>query len=518
MAFDRLHQVFESKLRTEPERLCLIDHDGQHFSRAQTLAAIDWAEQRLLQAGLRPGDRLLLIGENAVAMCAFIFACSRLDAWVIPVNARQSSAELERIIQHAEPRALVFISGISAAAAAHAEHFAASPKEDTAIGQLRLCAARDTQPEPVSADPAEQVAAMFYTTGTTGEPKGVMLSHANLIFMAQASAAVRGLNDQDRLYCCIPVTHIYAFSSAMLSTLCCGAELQFSSRFSPEHTFQALRDGISCMPAVPAMYAQLMEHAETLGLQRIDAPRLRYIAAGGAPLDPDWKARVERFFGLTLQNGYGMTEASPGISVTRYGSDPADQACGPPLPGTEIKLATPPQGDKPSAGVGEVLVRGPHVMKGYFRAPEATRETLDAEGFLHTGDLGRWTTDGCLEIVGRCKELIIRSGFNVYPPEVETALNSHPAVTQSAVVGRTVQGGNEEVLAFVQQVPGEQLSAKDLQAWTRQQLAPYKVPSFVVITDLLPAAPSGKPLKHLMIEHFKNALNELAAGEEQSLR
>jgi len=295
----------------------------------------------------------------------------------------------------------------------------------------------------------------------------------------------------------------------MLSTLYHGAQVQLASRFSPSDTFDALRSGVTCMPAVPMMYAQLMEHAHRLGLDKIDAPKLRYIAAGGAPLDPDWKARVEATFALTLHNGYGMTEASPGIAVTRHDASPPDPACGPAIHGTEVILAPAPGKDSLDQGVGEIWVRGPHVMKGYYNNAAATSAALDSQGYLHTGDLGRWVDGDCLEVVGRCKELIIRSGFNVYPPEVETALNSHPQVVQSAVVGR-VSDGNEEVLAFVHRAAGADVTADILQAWTRERLSAYKVPSRVIVADALPSAPSGKPLKHLMIAHFKE---ELLAAE-----
>jgi len=511
MAHTRLHQLIETTLKIQPEKRCFTDYDGSEFNGVEVLQAVEQAELQLRAAGVRAGDRVMLVGENAVTMAAFVFACSRLDAWVIPINARQTSSELERVRAHAKPRALVFASKVSAAANTHADHFSAGPAIEETYGSARILGEQQVECEACAEDPAVQVAAMFYTTGTTGEPKGVMLSHQNLMFMAQASSKVRGLGPADKLYCCIPVTHIYAFASGMLATLYSGAEVQLASSFSPAATFEALQNGVTCMPAVPAMYAHLMDHAASLGVDKITAPKLRYIAAGGAPLDPDWKSRVEAYFGQTLHNGYGMTEASPGVAVTRYDAVPPDQACGPALPGTEILLAPAPGKDALDNGVGEVLVRGPHVMLGYYHNPEATAATLDNENFLHTGDLGKWTEDGSLEIVGRCKELIIRSGFNVYPPEVESALNSHPEVTQSAVVGRHQADGNEEVLAFVQCVPGTNPEASVLQAWTRQHLSPYKVPSIVIVAESLPAAPSGKPLKHLMISHFEDALNAASA-------
>ena len=219
-------------------------------------------------------------------------------------------------------------------------------------------------------------------------------------------------------------------------------------------------------------------------------------------MDPDWKRRVETFFGVTLHNGYGMTEASPGIATTQVDAARDDISCGPALPGQEIKIVPAPGNDDLVDGVGEILVKGPNIMKGYYKNPTETERVIDAEGYLHTGDLGCLSADGSLSVVGRCKELIIRSGFNVYPPEVESALNTHPAVTQAAIVGRRTADSNEDVLAFVQKVPGAQVDEATLMDYVKDRLAHYKCPSRIVIADELPCASTGKVLKHKLIETF----------------
>ncbi len=510
----RLHELLDCWVAADPGRWAIHDFDGARYDFAAAGAAVDEAQGHLTGAGVRPGDRVMLVGENSLVLAAFLLACSRLDAWAIPVNARMSRLEIDRIRDHAEPRAMVFTTGSSPAALVHAEERGARPAQMRS-GGLHLVPHLPCMPEPCAESPEEQVAALIYTTGTTGEPKGVMLTHGNFLFMADGSMKLRGMTVRDTVLCLIPMTHIFGLASAFLAGLCAGALLRFLPRFEAGAVFQALADGVSVMPAVPQIYALLMQHAETEGWTSAPAPGLKYISAGGAPLDREWKRKVEAFFGITLHNGYGMTEASPGICVTRIGQERDDIACGPPMEGVEVRLIPPPGRQDLSDGVGEILCRGPNVMKGYYKNPEATANTVDAEGWLHTGDLGRFTEDGALTIVGRSKELIVRSGFNVYPPEVEAALTQHPGVAISAVIGRLQQDGNEEILAFIQRMPGGNLDEEGLRDHLKDLVAPYKRPTRFIIADALPAAATGKILKHKLLEVFADEL-AVTVGERAS--
>jgi len=241
------------------------------------------------------------------------------------------------------------------------------------------------------------------------------------------------------------------------------------------------------------MYARLLEWLKQGGT--LCPQRPRFIYAGGSPLDPTLKSAVEQLFGQPLHNGYGMTESSPTISQTRLDAPRADTSVGQIIPGVAIRIVDREAHDVPPGEVGELWVCGPNVTPGYYADPELTARTLMPGGWLNTGDLARQEPDGALFIVGRTKELIIHSGFNVYPVEVEAALNSHPAVTQSAVVGRQVADGNEEVLAFVELAAGYAVDAAELRTYLADLLAPYKCPSEIVILAALPAAATGKILK-----------------------
>jgi long-chain acyl-CoA synthetase len=505
---DRLHQLLDVWAHDRPDRLVYTDHDGTTYTFGEFAAAVDDAARLLVDLGARPGDRVSLVCENSVAAAAVILACSLCNAWVNLINARITSDEILKISDHAGARLIVFTHQVSEAARDHGEFFEATETGSFRFGRLLATTVREVDPEPVFADGRDQVAALIYTTGTTGDPKGVMLTHANLLAGSDSSARARELSDRDSAYFILPITHIFGFCSVFLASLRVGARIEFAPRFDPVALIAALANGVSVAQGVPAHYAAMLKHCVAEGITELDAPNLRYCSAGGAPLDIAWKVRVEAFLGTQLHNGYGMTEASPGIAATKFGKPCTDDSVGFALHDVEIKLVPPPGVDTMVDGVGEILCRGPNIMKGYYKNPSATKAAIDEGGWLHTGDLGRFGADGALYIAGRCKELIIRSGFNVFPIEVETAINSHPAIVQSAVIGRRTDDGNEEVLAFAEVQPGADLDVDSLKGYLAKRLAPYKRPARIVFADALPAANTGKILKHRLLETFANQLED----------
>ncbi|MEO8738715.1 MAG: AMP-binding protein [Casimicrobiaceae bacterium] len=472
------------------------------WSHAQLAAASDAAAGALCAAGVRGGDRVLIVGENCAILLALLFGIAQCDAWAVVVNARLSAREIDALAAHCNPRRMLLLADISADAAAHAQRLAATALfEVEGMGRALLSERNDAcATESVHADPAQQVAALIYTSGTTGDPKAVMLTHRNLLFIAHLSSTLRKLRPGDRVYGVLPISHVYGLAAVSLGTLYGGACLVLEPRYTPAGMLCALTDGgVTMLQGVPSMYAKLVDLIEARGAG-VDTTRLRACFVGGAPLDPELKARVERVLGVTLHNGYGLTEASPTISHTRLEAPRADCAVGRALPGVEIRIVDikDPERRSVAAGdAGELWVRGPNVMRGYYRNPDATARAIDAQGWLNTGDLARCDADGTLHIVGRTKELIIRSGFNVYPPEVEAVLNAYPGVTHSAVVGRAVSG-NEEVVAFVELRPGAIASPADIATFLRTRLAPYKLPAEIRVLPALPVAANGKVLKHCL--------------------
>jgi long-chain acyl-CoA synthetase len=494
MSGDRWHHFLDAQVKARSQVLALTDNGGASWDYATLDRACTALGADLTQAGVRPGDRVLIVTENCAAAVAALFACSRMEAVAVPTNARQAEGELARIIDHARPAAVLFTSAASRDAATHANRLKA--QEITGdYGTLHLATPYETNP-----DPDRDVAVLLYTTGTTGAPKGVMLTHGNLTFGGRTSVAIRGMTQDDVIYGVLPLTHVFGLSSIVTAAMCAGAQIRFEARFSAERLYQALGQGVTLLSAVPQMHALLMQYTREQGHETLRGSALRYVSSGAAPLDPEWKRKAEAFYGVALQNGYGLTETTAGVCVTQSRIGDPDISVGPPLPGVEIKIDQPDSED-----IGEVLSRGAHVMKGYYRNPDATAQALDSDGWMHTGDLGRIDARGFLHIMGRSKELIIHGGFNVYPPEVEAALNAHPLVIQSAVVGRMV-AGDEQVLAFVQVSADDAPDPEELRHFVAQQLAGYKRPAQIVMARELPAAPTGKILRHRLLEVFADRL------------
>jgi len=489
----RVSDLLAHHVSTRGDALAVEDAFGVRWTYRDLDAAVGVMSD-MLRGGVQPGDRVVIVSENCAAVVQALFAVWRLGAIAVPVNARQTTPEVERIVAHADPRVMLFTSHASPDAKAHAARFGAPN-----AGAHMPVIVRKTDAGAVDLD----VAVILYTTGTTGVPKGVMLTHDNVCFGGKTSATLRSMTHDDMIYGVLPTTHVFGLCSVVVAAVYAGAPVRLVPRFAVADVFEALRDGITLFSAVPQMHALLMAHAKALGLERLGSDTLRYVSSGAAPLDPTWKREAEAFYGVALQNGYGMTESTAGIAATLNALGDPDTSVGPALPGIEARVDTDVPGG--GQGSGEVLTRGPHVMRGYFRNPEETAKVLGNDGWLRTGDLGRLDETGRLHILGRSKELIIHGGFNVYPPEVEAALNDHNEVVQAAVVGRSV-GGDEEVLAFVQILEGCTLSVDDLRAFVAQRLAGYKRPARYVLATSLPAAPTGKVLKHKLIEAFSDQL------------
>ena len=500
---NRIHQVTDTHVSKSGDRVALIQ-DGASWTYRELDRHVADIAAGLKSLGVRAGDRMIIVSENSIALAALLLAASRIDAWAIVANPRLSPRELDQIRDHSGARRMFFTPEVSREAAAHAERHGAEnrqlgPLKTIGVGALN----EDTLAEPVEKDPAKQVAVLIYTSGTTGTPKGVMLTHENLLISAKTTAHFRKMDADDKVYVVLPISHIVGIS-LLIMTLMVGATVRLVSKYDPAALAKALaEERITILNGVPATYQRLLEYKAVAGLKRLERGSLRLIAVAGAPLDLDLKSRVEREFGLPLSNGYGITECSPGISGVRFDAPRSDQAVGTVLPGVEARIRTTDGIPVAQGEIGELHVRGRNVMRGYYRAPDLTAKAIDCEGWFNTGDLARFDGD-CLYIVGRTKEMIIRSGFNVYPAEIEAVLSSHEAVVQCAVVGRAVEG-NEEVVAFVQLIQGSPVKSAELMAFLNPQLTSYKRPSEIILLDALPATSTGKILKHKLAESLQSA-------------
>jgi long-chain acyl-CoA synthetase len=511
----RISEIPRYWANTTPDAPALFEH-GESFSYAALWRSIEQACLLLKQHGVQAGDRVMIVSENCRAQIALLFAVSELQAWPVIVNARLSARELEAIRAHCTPRLQIFTVGVSADARAHAEHYSA-PEIDTELGPLCL-SATDSTALPERSETAPQVASLIYTSGTTGTPKGVMTSHRGLLHFARMSSASRNMESADVAHGVLPISHIFGLGTVLLATMYAGASLYVEPRFSPEQTLRALAaHGISILQGVPIMFTRLLAHIKETG-GTVHAPRLRYVYTGGAPLDPTLKREIEAVFGLPLHHGYGMTEYAGSLFITRIERPRSDTSAGEIVAGAELRIVDENGNDLPAGEPGEIWVRGPGTMLGYYRAPEATAAALLPGGWLNTGDIGRIDADGALFIVGRTKDLIIRSGFNVYPIEVESVINSFLGVRLSAVVGRDTADHNEEVVAFVEANPGASLDLDALRLYLKDRLSPYKRPAAIIEIPAIPTTASGKLLKRELKRLAQDAPSiASAAPEKQNL-
>ena len=489
----RISDVVEVWAEQTPDHPALIESTGA-WSYRQFAAAIPETESWLRVLGVRPGDRVMIVGENCRAFVTILLAAAGLDAWPVLVNARLSAREIEQIQEHSGARRVFYTVSVSPQAADHAKQ-AGAALEDRGFGSIGVGSMRENAtPEALDLNVSDRVAALIYTSGTTGLPKGVMLTHRNLLFMAEGSARVRSVNSNDRVFGVLPMSHAVGLATVLLGSLTAGASVFLAPRFDPMTARVTLeREQITLLYGTPAIFNQLLQYAKLRKLESLSFSTLRVITSSGAPLDPATKAGIESLFGMVLHNGYGVTECSPTIAMTRPEAPRTDTSIGPAFPGIELKFIGSDGLPVTDGGVGELRVRGPNVMKGYYRAPEETAAAIDSDGWFNTRDLAR-IENGNLSIVGRTKELIVHSGFNVYPAEVEASLNSHPAVAQSAVVGRRLDG-DEQVIAFVQLVPEATLTPTDLAEYAGQHMASYKRPSEIIIVATMPTTPTGKIVK-----------------------
>jgi long-chain acyl-CoA synthetase len=499
----RISDVLKPWAQNSPDHPALVETAGV-WTYQQLDAVVIKTRSWLIASGIRPGDRVLLVCENCKAYVAVLLALASFDAWPVLVNARLSATEVDAIRDHCGARRLIYTTSVSILASEHAKRHGAIIGEFADLGPIGIGPLNENaEPEPIDTNSADRVAVLIYTSGTTGLPKGVMLSHQNLLFLAAASAKIRSLTPEDRLYGILPMSHAVGLSVVLLGTLLSGATLYLSPRFDPMTARPALeKDRLTIVLGVPAMFAQFLQYAKLRGFHSLKFPALRIISSSGAPLQPAIKSATENLFGMVLHNGYGITECSPTIAQTRVDEPRSDTSVGRVLPGVEVRFIGPDGNPVADGEVGELWVRGPNIMRGYYRAPEETSAAINAEGWFNTRDLAR-SEDGNLFIVGRTRELIVRFGFNVYPAEVEAVLNAHPAVVQSAVIGRS-EAADEQVVAFVQLVADSPVTPVELAEYAAGYLAPYKRPSEIVLVPSMPLTQSGKVKKDELVKMVTN--------------
>ncbi|MEV0719672.1 long-chain fatty acid--CoA ligase [Asanoa sp. NPDC050611] len=481
MSFN-LSVILRESARRDPTRTAVIFGDRK-VSYAELDEAADRAATGLLRYASR-GDRVALMLPNRVEFLECYFGILKAGLVAVPMNPLLKAGEAAHILADSGARAVV-AGDLSAAAVADAGVPVLNADRPDYLG------APDPLPWAATTN-ADDTAVIIYTSGTTGRPKGAELTHFQLYLNCSLSGDRFDTRPDDVSLAVLPFFHVYGLSSVVNVAIRLGGTIVAVPKFDVDLVLDALhRHRVSVLAGVPTMYHALL-NADTTGR---DLSALRIGSCGGASMPEAVLKGVEEKFGITVLEGYGLSETGSTATMNPSVDDRRVRSIGRPIWGVDVRVAAPGGGaEVPTGEVGELLVRGHVVMKGYHDNPAATAEAI-RDGWLHTGDLGYRDADGFLYVVDRIKDLIIRGGFNVYPREVEEVLYGHPAVLEAAVIGRPDERVGEEIVAVVTVRPGADLDTAELIAYCRERLADYKCPREVRVMAALPKSATGKLLK-----------------------
>ena len=449
------------------------------------------------QQGVRPGNNVGLFAKNSVEFVYSYLAIISLGAVVVPLNFQLVVREIAFIVQNAQMETLVTMGRLELADELRNCGYAPELRQ---LVIPEFAAAPQLQDIPEAgveqAKDPKAVCTIIYTSGTTGTPKGAMLTHGNLISNAAAFSQMSGVAGHDNVLCVLPMYHCFAWTCAVLVPLLNGASVTILEAFTRDAVVTIRNTGITAIFGIPTMYKLLATWGTAMDFQRV-----RLCVSGGSSLPQKIFQQFFRRTGKNIVEGYGLSEASPVVTL-----NPLDKvkvgSIGKPLPQIAVRIVTADGGIASIGEIGELLVCGPSVMAGYFNLPEETAQTI-REGWLHTGDLAYWDDEGYLYVVDRLKDMIITSGENVYPREIEELLYAFPGVAEASVIGISDKLRGNAVYAYVVMEDGGTLDKKSLREFLQANLAPYKVPREVIQVQSLPKNSTGKILKRVLREQVE---------------
>jgi len=463
---------------------------------ALNYAAMDQLSQRvaglLRSKGVEQGDRVCVMLPNVPHFPMVYYAILRLGAIVVPMNVLLTSREITHYMKDSDAKLILVWNDFAgeaetAGTEAGVEVLKVDPQEF-----LAQVGASEPVGDITEVDPHD-TAVVLYTSGTTGQPKGAELTHHNIGSNVESILGLFGPSEEDVVFGGLPLFHIFGQTVAMNVVAKVGAELTLLPRFDPEKALEIIqRDKVTIFMGVPTMYAALL-HTPTA--KDYDVSSLRLCVSGGAALPGEILKSFEENFGSPIIEGYGLSETSPVASFGRLDMEQKPGTIGVPIEGVQMRIIDE---EGKALGVGdrgELQVKGPNVMKGYWNMPEATANAIDSEGWFSTGDIATVDDDGYYAIVDRKKEMILRGGYNVYPREIEEVLYEHPAIKEAAVLGVAHPDLGEEVVAVVSLKDGASVTEDEIRAYAKEQVAAYKYPRHIQIIDDLPKGPTGKIFK-----------------------
>ncbi|MFC8384986.1 AMP-binding protein [Nocardia sp. NPDC057272] len=442
----------------------------------------------LIDSGLQVGDRVLLIAPSVPEFVVAYMGIQVAGAVAVPVNTMSTRHEIDYVLSDAGCALVIAWHALGPAASS------AAIARGLPIRTLRPGADSGPATTPVRDRDRDDTAAILYTSGTTGRPKGAQLTVANLLAAGEIGVACSRSTRSDRTGTALPLFHVFGQASVMMTTFTAGSSLSLLSRFdAAAMTAMLRRDRLTVLAGVPTMWNAMLHTAGEA--DPADFAQLRIAISGGASLPAAVTKEFQARFGCTILEGYGLTETTAFGTFTDIDRGAKVGWVGSATPFTRIEVRDEAGRPCPPSRIGEIFIRGETVMKGYWQRPSDTAAVLDDDGWFRTGDLGTTDTDGDLRIVDRAKDLIIRGGYNVYPSEVEEVLFTHPDVVEVAVIGIPDDYYGEEVAAVIVGRPDSTLGATEVSDWARERLSAYKVPRVIEFVEALPKGATGKILK-----------------------
>ncbi|MCS1410000.1 MAG: Long-chain-fatty-acid--CoA ligase [Verrucomicrobia subdivision 3 bacterium] len=503
--------ILDGSAQTAGERTAIIA-DGERWTYERLDRAACQFANGLVAAGIERGDRVVLVCPNRVEFVIAFFGILKTGAAVVPVSILSKRRELSFVMEDTEAKGIICFEGSKSLSVGEegraafseadscpyfwyiANNFSDETVEGVAAIKTLMAGASESF-RTVMTEPGD-LAVILYTSGTTGKPKGAVLSHQNIFTTALTAGRLSSMNQDDVSLVALPMFHCYAQTVQLNAGLHCGSTLVLIERFDPGLVLQSMQDhDVTLFCGVPTMYWALLnyEGGDKFDLKKI-AFNLRLGCSGGAPISVEVLRGVEAKYQFQILEGYGLSETSAMATFNYLHRPRKVGSVGLPVWGVEVQVVDDELNPLPPGKRGEVVIRGHSVMQGYFNRPELTEEVFRG-GWFHTGDVGQTDEDGYLYIVDRTKDMIIRGGFNVYPREVEEVLATHPAISLSAVVGVPHEEYGEEVLAFTILKEGATVMSEEIVAWSRQEMASHKYPRIVKVVDSLPLSATGKVLK-----------------------
>ncbi|MBM2619848.1 long-chain fatty acid--CoA ligase [Actinoplanes sp. LDG1-06] len=505
--------LLEDSARNYPDRAAVVLGD-RRLTYAQVDAAANQVANLLVERGIQPGDKVALSCPNLPYFPVVYYGILKAGAVVVPLNVLLKGREIAYHLKDSEAKAYLCFQGTPELPMG-AEGFAGFQQTD-GCETFFLITADPAAPSPIEGAetlgsalaskaptfeavlrPETDPAVILYTSGTTGQAKGAELSHANLLFNAlTCNRLFQSAPATDTHLLVLPLFHSFGSTVNMNAGFATAATLVLLPRFDAAAAVQLLQsENVTFFAGVPTMWWGLLNAlGEGVDVERI-AANMRVAVSGGSSLPVEIIKAVQERFGVTILEGYGLSETSPVATFSKPGADPRPGSIGVPIWGVEVKLIDAEWNTvEGSDEIGEIAIRGHNIMRGYYNRPDATAEVM-RDGWFRSGDLGRRDKDGYYYIVDRAKDMIIRGGFNVYPREIEEVLMTHEAVSLAAVIGVPHPSHGEEVKAFVILKPGATATGDELVEWSKEQMAAYKYPRVVAIVESLPMTATGKLLK-----------------------